>query len=359
MSKTKGNVIDPLELIDQYGTDALRFTLSAMAAPGRDIRLNEKRIEGYRNFGTKLWNAARYCEMNDALPKNHFDYNSPELALNKWIIQELNKTVGNIDKAMDGFRYDEAANAIYDFVWKTFCDWYLEFTKPILYGDDEAMIAEVRATTGWVLSESIKILNVFMPFITEELYAEIVPKTLKEQPLLMQAEWPSYEGDVLDDQKAGSAVQWLIDLVSEIRSVRADMNVPAGAKTSLLITGASEDTKALVDQYLSIIQSMARVEDISFDQDFPLGSVQSVVREATIALPIAELIDLDQERARLAKEIQKLETDIKKIDGKLGNEKFVANAPEEVIEEQKSRKTEAEATMTKLSHALAQLEKAA
>lgn len=359
MSKTRGNVIDPLDLIDQYGTDALRFTLSAMAAPGRDIRLNEKRIEGYRNFGTKLWNAARYCEMNDALPKERFDYNSPQLALNKWIIQELNNTVKDIDKAMDSFRYDDAANAIYNFTWKTFCDWYLEFTKPIINGDDEAMIAETKATTGWVLSEIIKILNVFMPFITEELYSEIVPDALKEKDLLMQTEWPSYEGAVLDDKESFDAISWLIDLVTEIRSVRADMNVPAAAKTELLIKDASEATKSLVDQYLPILQSMARVEAVQFADEFPVGSVQSVVREATIALPIAELIDLDQERARLAKEIKKLESDIKKIDGKLGNEKFVSNAPEEVIEEQKSRKSEAEAAMNKLSHALAQLEQVA
>lgn len=359
MSKSKGNVIDPLELCNEFGADALRFTLAAMAAPGRDIRLSEKRVEGYRNFGTKLWNAARYCEMNDALPKERFDYNSVSLSLNKWIIQELDKTVKSIEKSMETYRYDEAASAIYDFVWKTFCDWYLEFTKPVLNGDDAAMADEIRKTTGWVLAESLKILNIFMPFITEELYEHIVPAEIKDTPLLLQAEWPAYEGAALSDELAAHQVNWMIDLVSEIRSVRADMRVPASAKTSLLIKDASEATKALVEQYLPILQFMARVEDVSFTSEFPAGSVQAVVREATIALPIADLIDLDQERERLAKEIKKLEGDIKKIDGKLGNDKFVANAPEEVIEEQKQRKAEAEATKLKLSNALSQLEKAA
>lgn len=359
MSKSKGNVIDPLELVNEYGADALRFTLAAMAAPGRDIRLSEKRVEGYRNFGTKLWNAARYCEMNDALPQQRFDINGANLSLNKWIIQELNNTVKSIEKSMENYRYDEAAATIYDFVWKTFCDWYLEFTKPLLNGNDADMAAEIRTTTGWVLSESLKILNIFMPFITEELYDQIVPDSLKDTPLLLQAEWPSYDSAVLNDDVAAHQVNWMIDLVSEIRSVRADMHVPASAKTSLLIKGASEATKGLVEQYLPTIQFMARIEDVTFVDDFPAGSVQSVVREATIALPIADLIDLGQERERLAKEIKKLEQDIKKIDGKLGNEKFVQNAPEEVIEEQRSRKANAEATRNKLSNALAQLEKAA
>lgn len=358
MSKTRGNVIDPLDLTKKYGADALRFTLAAMAAPGRDIRLSEKRIEGYRNFTTKLWNASRYCEMNGCVATAGFDYAGVELSLNKWIIQQLDETKASIAKAIESLRFDDAANATYDFVWKTFCDWYLEFTKPVLNGDDEVAANEVRQTTGWVLHEIIKLLNVFMPYVTEELYEKLIPAEAKEYNRLIEADWPEYRGAALADKDAASDISWMISLVSEIRSVRADMNVPASAKTDLLIKDASEQTKALIVQYEAIIKSMARLNNIDFADSFPKGSVQSLVGEATIALPIADIIDLDQERARLKKEIAKLEGDIKKINGKLGNEQFIQNAPEEVIDEQKSRRSAAQEAMAKLSHALEQLEAA-
>jgi valyl-tRNA synthetase len=358
MSKSKGNVIDPLELIDQYGADALRFTLTAMAAQGRDIKLSEERVTGYRNFGTKLWNATRYCEMNDCLPKSgaSFDPAAVSYAPNKWIISELVKTTRAIDDTLAGFRFNESAAAVYHFVWGTFCDWYLEFTKPVLSAGGEAA-EEVRATTGWVLNQILTILNPFMPYITEELYDQILPSEKDE--LLMNREWPDFD-EALINADADAEMGWLTRFISEIRSVRADMNVPASAKIRLLVSGANDVTSARVQAYEEIIVRMARLETIAMtsEAEIPAGAIRTVVDEATLIMPIADIIDLDKERARLRKEIDKLSVDIKKIDQKLGNEKFLANAPDEVVEEQRSRKSEAEVTLEKLSEALKQLEAA-
>ena len=355
MSKSKGNVIDPLDIIEKYGADALRFTLTAMAAQGRDIKLSEDRVEGYRNFATKLWNAARFCEMNEAMPQAGFDPLSVESTLNRWIVHSVAETTDKIDTALEQYRFNEAANAIYQFVWGTFCDWYLEFTKPVLNGDDEALKAETKATTGWVLEQILLLLNPFMPYITEELQESLIGKTDR----LITSSWPVYD-DKAKNQQAGEKIDWLINVISEIRSVRADMNVPAGAKIALMVKDACDATKEGFDAYDSIIKQMARIESIEqIDGDAPKGSIQTVVGKTTLILPIADIIDLDKERARLEKEIQKLETDIKKIDQKLENKKFIENAPDELIEEQKSRRANAEGTMSKLSQALKQLEEAA
>jgi valyl-tRNA synthetase len=352
MSKSKGNIIDPLELTEKYGADALRFSLTAMAAQGRDIKLSEDRVEGYRNFATKLWNAARYAEMNECKPAAGFDAASATYAPNRWIIAEVLKTKETMEKAIESYRFNEAAMAIYQFAWNTFCDWYLEFTKPLLQNDSQHT-EEIRATTAWTLDQIMVLLNPIMPFITEELYAAMGER---DRPLIASA-WPQYEGLKADDT-ASADMGWLCDMISEIRSVRADMNVPAGAKIDLLIKDASEVTQERLKKYEEIIQRMARIETIEVVTDIPKGSVQSVVVEATIGLPIADIIDLDAERARLKKQIGKLEQDIKKIEQKLGNKKFLDNAPEEIVAEQHARKQEAEATRTKLAQALEQLEAA-
>ncbi len=354
MSKSKGNVMDPLELIDKFGADALRFTLTAMAAQGRDIKLSEDRVEGYRNFATKLWNAARYCEMNGCTPVESFDPASASYVPNKWIIGAVSDTSDAIEKALESYRYNDAAAAIYQFTWNTFCDWYLEFTKPVLE-QGGAVADETKAVTGWVLDQILTLLNPFMPFITEELYESIAERSDKKP--LMEGNWPEYpEG--LKQPEAKEEIDWLIRLISEIRSVRSDMNVPAGAKIRLLVKDASEQTKARLKNYEEIISRMARLEAIDLTDETPKGAIQTVVDEAMIILPIADIIDLDKERARLRKEIEKLSKDIEKIDQKLCNEKFIANAPDEVVEEQRSRKTEAENTLNKLSGALKQLEAA-
>ena len=355
MSKSKGNVMDPLDLIDKYGADALRFTLTAMAAQGRDIKLSEERLEGYRNFATKLWNAARYCEMNDCLPDGKFDPASAELTLDKWIIGEVVSAKEAIDKAITEYRFNEAANAIYGFVWGTFCDWYLEFTKPVLQQDGQGA-AEVRQTTGWVLDQILVMLNPFMPFITEELYTAIAKRAPDSR--LLTSQWPEYDA-ALKNAEASVKIDWLQRFIAEIRSVRADMNVPAGAKIRLLVKEPCEKTQEGLEAYDTILKQMARLSDIEIiEGDAPKGAIQTLVDQTTLILPIADIIDLDAERARLKKQLEKLESDISKIDQQLGNKNFVANAPEEIIEEKKTLKEQARLRHEKLSQALRQLEAA-
>ena len=353
MSKSKGNVMDPLELIEKYGTDAVRFTLCAMAAQGRDIRLADERLQGYRNFTTKLWNAAKYCEMNDCLSHDGFDPAKAKQAPNQWLINEVNVAKNEIEKSLDNYRFNEAANAAYQFVWGTFCDWYLEISKPLLQdGADKTAAQEVRKTTSWALEQILTLLNPFMPYITEEIYANFYKKDKNDR--LITGKWPEYAASIAYPD-AKKTMEWLKSVVGEIRSVRADMNVPAGAKIDLLVKDASEQTKQYFKDYEEVIKRMARLSSIGHVDTAPKGAVQTIVEEASMILPIADIIDLDAEKARLNKVIGKIENDIKKIEAKLGNEKFVNNAPEEVIIEQKSRKVEALSKRTKLSNALEQL----
>lgn len=352
MSKSKGNVLDPLDLIDKYGADALRFTLTAMAAQGRDIRLSEDRIEGYRNFATKLWNAARYCEMNECRPDPAFDPAEVSALPNQWIISETARIKADIDCALAEYRFNEAAMGLYQFVWGTFCDWYLEFTKPLLQQDNEEA-AEIRKTTGWVLDQILIMLNPFMPYITEELYAALGDR--EEGAQLITHPWPSYDEN-LKAPGATEDMDWLIRLISEIRSVRADMNVPAKAEIDLLIKDASKKTRKRAGNYSEIIQRMARIKSVEFTSEVPGGAIQAILDEAILILPVSDIIDLDQERARLNREMEKLEQNIGKIEKKLENKQFIANAPEDIVEEQHRRKQEAEKARDKLVQALKQLE---
>ncbi|MBI4030774.1 MAG: valine--tRNA ligase [Proteobacteria bacterium] len=355
MSKSKGNVVDPLELVEKYGADALRFTLTAMAAQGRDIRLSEDRVEGYRNFATKIWNAARYCEMNGCKLDPAFDPASAAYTPNRWVIGEVAATQAAIDKALEAYKFNDAAGAVYQFVWGTFCDWYLEFTKPVLQGGGDAA-EEVKKTTAWVFDQILILLNPFMPFLSEELYEHMADRP--KDFMLMASEWPRYP-EKMRDMKALIEMAWLIRFISEIRSVRADMNVPAAAKIRLLVKGADKDTKERIQKYDEILRRMARLEKIDLSEALPpKGSIQTVVDEATLIMPIAGIIDLDKERERLKKEIIKLQDNIQKIDQKLANRQFVDNAPEEVVEEQRARRAEAETVLKKFSQALKQLEAA-
>ncbi|HPF79119.1 MAG TPA: valine--tRNA ligase, partial [Alphaproteobacteria bacterium] len=355
MSKSKGNVIDPLDLIEQYGADSLRFCLAAMAAQGRDVRLSEERVAGYRNFATKLWNATRFCEMNDCLPQEGFDPLKVEHTLNRWIIGGLLQCQQDIDRALDNYRFNDAANTIYQFVWGTFCDWYLEFTKPLLAGNDESLKKEVKGTTGWVLEQILILLNPFMPYITEELYGAIAKR--KDGELLLGSAWPTYPQS-LRSEKAAEQIDWVIKVISEIRSVRSDMNVPAKAQINMLVKDACDYTKQGVEAYGDIIKTMARLSGISFTDEAPKGAIQTVIGKTTLILPIAELIDLDQERERLKKEIMKLEDNIKKISQQLENQNFVANAPAEIIEEKQGIVQEDKQKKEKLHKALEQLDAA-
>ncbi len=353
MSKSKGNVIDPLTLIEKFGADALRFSMSASAAQGRDIRMSEERVEGYRNFTTKLWNAARYCEMNDAFPKDGFDSSSVKNIINQWIIGEVTKTAKGIEEGLGAYKFNEASAAIYQFTWGTFCDWYLEFTKPLMANGTEDVKSEVKATTGWVLEQILRLLNPFMPYVTEELFANIAKRNKDEK--LLTSEWPSYDS-LSADKSADDEISWLQKTISTIRSVRSDMNVPAGAKIAMVVEDADETTKGRLKTYDAVIKQMARLESIGLLSGTPpKQSIKAIVDEATLILPIADLIDLDKERERLQKQIAKLQDDIRKTDDKLGNEQFVANAPQEILEEFKTRKIEAQSMIDKLNTALSQL----
>ncbi|MEM7680198.1 MAG: valine--tRNA ligase, partial [Pseudomonadota bacterium] len=355
MSKSKGNVMDPLDLIDQFGADALRFTLTAMAAQGRDIRLSEERIEGYRNFATKLWNASRYCEMNECRAREDFDPASLNLPVNQWILHSLSDTKAKFEKSIEEYRFNDAANGLYQFAWGTFCDWYLEFTKPLLENGSDEDIDEVRQTTGWALEQILILLNPIMPFITEELYAELGERA--ERECLLASKWPEYTTD-LSNEGAAKKMDWLQRFISEIRSVRADMNVPAGAKIKLLVKGACEFTQEGLKAFEDIILKMARLESIELTDSVPGGAIQTIVDQTILILPIADIIDLDAERSRLKKAIEKLEDNIFKTSKKLENKNFVANAPEDVIEEQRRRINEDQEKRDKLAAALKQLDAA-
>ncbi len=353
MSKSKGNVIDPLELIDNYGADATRFTLAAMAAQGRDIRLSLSRVEGYRNFVTKIWNAARFLEMNDCKRSVGFDPRSVKNPLNQWIIGAAARAVADVTRSIETYRFNEAANAAYEFVWNRFCDWYIELAKPMFGGEDEEAKAETRATAAFVLDQILKLLHPFMPFVTEELWAQTAQDGLKRNKMLIISAWPELEG--LENEKADKEIGWLIDLITNIRSTRAEMNVPASAKISLHIIGANEQTKAKVNSQQPALKRLARLNNIEFTNDVPANAAQIVLGEATYALPLGDVIDLAVEKARLNKSIAKLDDEIAGVDKKLNNENFTAKAPEHVIEDQRKRKKEASEKRDKLTIALKRL----
>ncbi|QQR40830.1 valine--tRNA ligase [Devosia rhizoryzae] len=353
MSKTKGNVIDPLKLVDEYGADATRFTLAAMAAQGRDLKLSIQRVEGYRNFVTKIWNAARFLEMNEARRVEGYDPKANKLPLNRWIVGATARGMAAVRAGIEDYKFNEAANSAYDFVWGTFCDWYVEFAKPVFMGTDETAKTETRATAAWALDQILIMLHPMMPFVTEELWAETGKFGAARENLLILTEWPDLSG--LEDAAADAELAWLIDVISNVRSVRAEMNVPASAKLQMVVTGAGEDTLARLVAGTSLITRLARLEEISPQNEVPGESAQFVVGSATYALPLAGVIDIAVERTRLEKEVTKLDAEIAQIDKKLGNEQFVAKAPEEVIGEQKARREAAVERREKILEALKRL----
>ncbi|HVW93314.1 MAG TPA: valine--tRNA ligase [Devosia sp.] len=353
MSKTKGNVIDPLGLIDTYGADATRFTFAAMAAQGRDLKLSLQRVEGYRNFVTKLWNAARFLEVNECARVAGFDPHGVKHQLNRWIAGATARAVAEVTRGILDYKFNEAANAAYDFVWGIFCDWYVELAKPILTGEDEAARAETRATAAWALDQILKVLHPFMPFVTEELWAETGKTGPARENLLILSDWPELDG--LGDAEADAELGFLIALISGIRSVRQEMNVPPSAKLDLAVIGALPDTMARLERQNGALTRLARLETVAAADAVPGSSAQIVVGEATYALPLAGVIDLAVEANRLSKEAGKLDGEIAGIDKKLGNEQFVAKAPEEVIEEQRTRRAEAVERRERILAALARL----
>ena len=387
MSKSEGNVIDPVDLIDgieadalvakrttglrqpekapqvekatrkrypkgfdAYGADALRFTLAAMATKGRDINLSVERVAGYRNFGTKLWNATRFAQMNEAQFGGKVDPQSLELSINKWIVGELYKCTATVSEAIEDYRFNDAASAAYHFTWDVLCDWYLELSKPILSGDDAAAKKETQAVLGWILEQTYVALHPFMPFITEVLWEQ----TAERSDFLMQQSWPGLAGG-FEDQAAADELGWVLRIISQIRSVRSDVNVPAGAKVPVSLTGANAETARCVDAHRDVIMRLARLEKFELAEAAPAGSVKTVVDEATVVLEIADLIAADEEVARLDKQLGKLGGEITGLEKRLGNEAFVAKAPAEVVAEQRERLADLQGTRDKLSLAREQL----
>jgi valyl-tRNA synthetase len=355
MSKTRGNVIDPLELVDEYGADALRFTLTAMSGPARNIRLSKQRVEGYRNFGTKLWNAARFCQMNECVTDPAFDPAAATGVLNRWLRGELAKTAEAVAEALERFAFDEAAGALYRFIWNTFCDWHLELAKPILNGEDEAAKAEVRAMTAWALDQTLKLLHPVAPFITEELWAAVAEFGPVRAGLLIEEPWPDLPAALIDAE-AEAEIGWLIDLVSDIRSIRSEMNVPPSAKPPLALIGAGETTRTRVARHRPSLLALGRLEGVSFADAPPPGAASFPAGEATAALSIAAFIDVAAETARLAKALAAADGEIERVNKKLGNADFMSKAPESVVAENREKLEEAEAAKGKLLAALARLQ---
>lgn len=387
MSKSEGNVIDPVDLIDgieadalvakrttglrqpekapqvekstrkrypkgfdAYGADALRFTLAAMATKGRDINLSVERVAGYRNFGTKLWNATRFAQMNEAKFGGNIGPQDLELSINKWIVGELYKCTAAVTEAIEDYRFNDAASAAYHFTWDVLCDWYLELSKPILSGEDAEAKKETQAVLGWVLEQTYVALHPFMPFITEVLWEQ----TTDRSEFLMQQSWPGLIGG-FEHQAAADELGWVLRIISQIRSVRSDVNVPAGAKVPVSLTGTSEETSRRVEAHRDVVMRLARLEKLELADVAPAGSVKTVVDEATVVLEIADLIDTGEEVARLDKQLGKLNGEITGLEKRLGNEAFVAKAPPEVVTEQRARLTDLQGTRDKLSLAREQL----
>jgi valyl-tRNA synthetase len=347
MSKSKGNVVDPLGVIDEFGADALRFTLARNVAPGHDIRLGPQDVENNRNFATKLWNAARFVEFNGARRVEGFDPTSAKETLNRWIAHETQKAAAEITAAIETYGFAEAAAAAYRFVWNVYCDWYVELSKPLLTGPDGAAKDETRAMAAWALDEILKLLHPFMPFITEELWAVTGERTA----LLALSPWSKLEG--LTDDKAEAEIGWVIELITAIRSIRAEMNITV--PVPLVLAGASAETQGRAERWADFIKRLARVSEISSATAAPKGSVQLVVRGEVAALPLVGVIDLDAERARLAKEMAKADSDVARIDAKLNNPKFVERAAEDVVEEERSKREEAAGRKVKIAQALESL----
>ncbi len=355
MSKSKGNAMDPLDLVDRYGADALRFTLAALAVPGRDVKLSESRIEGYRNFGTKLWNAARFCQMNECANWEEFDPKGAKGVLNRWIISETVRAAGQVTQALEAYRFNDAAAHAYRFAWNVFCDWFVELAKPILNGADEAAKAETRRTAAWVLDHILTLLHPIMPFITEELWQRLAEFGPARSSLLIAGHWPNLEEDLIDEA-ACAEIDWIIRLISEVRSTRSELSVPAAARIPLLLVGADAAAKQRLETYQDLIDRLARLEYSTSADALPRGAATFVLDEATIALPLQGIIDFEQESERLKREIAKLEADRAKLEAKLANPQFTERAPEEVVEEHRERLEEAILGGEKLQAALQRLQ---
>ncbi|MDC9701235.1 MAG: valine--tRNA ligase [Alphaproteobacteria bacterium] len=353
MSKSKGNVIDPLELIELHGADVLRFTLSIMAAQGRDIKLSRGRLEGYRNFITKLWNSVRFAQMNECFLRKDFDPGHCKTLPGRWIAGEVERAVISVTSDIERHRYNEAAEFLYRFVWNRFCDWYLELAKPVLNGPDEAEKIEIQSMTAWVLDQILLLLHPFIPFVTEELWLETGDAVRGRDNLLILSSWPHFSS--LSDRDADEEMQWLIDLVSKIRSVRAEINVPAGSLIPLAFISASSRIRERVDLHATSLKQLGRIDCVDFFPHAPDNSVEFVSDDCVVALCLAGVVDLEAEKLRLEGEVEKITTRIEKMNINLSNAAFLSRAPEHVVEKQKAVCLEAELTRDKIYESLARV----
>ncbi|AUQ66942.1 valine--tRNA ligase [Phaeobacter inhibens] len=352
MSKSTGNVVDPLEIIDEYGADALRFTNAAMASLGGVLKLDMQRIAGYRNFGTKLWNAVNFAHFNTVYDADTPAYDIPDAkaAVNQWIIGETAKVRVEVDAALEAYRFNDAALGLYAFVWGKVCDWYIELSKPLFGSEDEAVIAETRQTLGWVLDQCMILLHPIMPFITEELWGN----TAKRANMLVHENWPTY-GTELVNADADAEMNWVITAIENIRSTRAQMHVPAGAKIPMVVTEFSDQARAAWEKNEAMIQKLARITTLEQVDTFPKGCASVAAPGASFGLPLADVIDVDAEKARLEKTLGKLAKELGGLRGRLNNPKFAASAPEEVVAEARENLRLREEEEAKIKEALARL----
>ncbi|MBP1806225.1 valine--tRNA ligase [Rubellimicrobium aerolatum] len=351
MSKSLGNVLDPLDLIDEFGADAVRFTLAAMAAMGRDLRLSTARIQGYRNFGTKLWNAHRFAEMNGVFAAPRAPGIPQATApVNRWILGETARIREEVDAALDSFRFDGAAQSLHAFVWGVVCDWYVEFSKPLLSGTDEALKRETQQVMAWVLDQCLILMHPFMPFITEDLWGS----TASRAKLLVHADWPTYAVADLVDPAAEAEMRWTIALIEGVRSARAQLNVPAGLTVPVVMVEADAPARAALARNGALIQRLARIE-VPTEGAAPRGSLTVATPGATFALPLEGLIDIAAEIARMTKGADKAAKEAASLRARLANPRFVASAAEEVVEETREALAAREAEEAQLRAALARL----
>ena len=351
MSKSLGNVVDPLEIIDEYGADALRFTNAAMASLGGVLKLDMARIAGYRNFGTKLWNATRFAEMNGVFENRTPSADIPKATatVNQWIIGETARVRGEVDAALAAYRFDDAAAALYRFVWGKVCDWYVEFSKPLLL-DDGPQTAETKETMAWVIDQCLILLHPIMPFMTEELWTV----TGQRDKMLVHADWPTYGADLIDAE-ADREMNWVIGLIEGIRSARQQMHVPVGLYLPLVVKDMGDAAKAAWDRNEVLIKRLARIDELTVVDAFPKGCATVPMDGATFGLPLADIIDVAEEKARLEKSLQKLAKEIGGMKGRLNNPKFVESAPDEVVEETRANLAAREDEASKLQEAMDRL----
>src|SRR5690625_796553 len=353
MSKSRGNVIDPLELIDEYGADALRYTLAAQEVQGRrDLRLSVDAVQGGRNFGTKLWNAARFAQMNGCYEEGAGQTVPPEArqTVNRWIIGETARTVAAVDKALGAYRFNDAASALYDHIWKVFCDWYVEFAKPLLQGEDKGAKAETQKVMAWALDHCLILLHPIMPFLTEALWDDLSAR----DRMLIHAQWPEIGADAAD-RAADAEMGWVIHLIEGIRSVRAELNVPPKARIAMVLTGYSAEAEARLSRNLPLIQRLGGLSEAVTSDEAPSGSVTLALEDSTANLQLADVINIEAERARLSKSLARIRKESSGLAQKLANEKFLAKAPEQVIEEQRERLAISESEAAKIEAAIKRL----